>query len=84
MDRHWHVGYYEDDHDVEAVAFRRLEDGLWDIYFADWLSNQERDELGRVGDADPIFGDIILHTREEDVEQQFTDWVKKVLLPSRR
>ncbi|WP_084278896.1 DUF3986 family protein [Anoxybacteroides tepidamans] len=27
------IGYYKDDHDMEAIAFQRLDDGTWDVYF---------------------------------------------------
>ncbi|WP_453996185.1 DUF3986 family protein [Bacillus nitroreducens] len=30
---HFHVGYYENGYDLEAVAFKRQSQGIWDIYF---------------------------------------------------
>lgn len=30
--QHLHLGYYEDDNDIEAVAYKRLNEEVWDVY----------------------------------------------------
>jgi hypothetical protein len=30
---HLHLGYYQERHDLEAIAFKRKEIHTWDIYF---------------------------------------------------
>jgi len=30
---HLHLGYYENDFDLEAVAFKRQSQNIWDIFF---------------------------------------------------
>lgn len=31
---HLHLGYYENGYDLEAVAFKRRSDDIWDIFFS--------------------------------------------------
>ncbi|MDQ0229037.1 DUF3986 family protein [Metabacillus malikii] len=30
---HLHIGYYENGHDIEAIALKRLNEDIWDIFF---------------------------------------------------
>ena len=30
---HLHLGYYENGFDIEAIAFKRKSQGIWDIFF---------------------------------------------------
>ncbi|MGO5005149.1 DUF3986 family protein [Bacillus wiedmannii] len=29
---HLHLGYYEDGHDIEAIAYKRTDKDIWDIF----------------------------------------------------
>lgn len=31
--KHSHIGYYEDDYDIEAISYKRVGEDVWDVYF---------------------------------------------------
>jgi hypothetical protein len=77
---HWHLGYYKDGNDIEAVGF--FEDGKWVVYYDDshdtglFVKNQPRHEL---------FGVVILKVHDyEEAEKKFNEWVESILLPFRK
>ncbi|APH04814.1 DUF3986 family protein [Bacillus weihaiensis] len=50
---HLHIGYYEDGFDLEAVAFKRQSQDIWDIFFDfeqyDFNNTVSKTELKGVG-----------------------------------
>lgn len=34
--QHDHIGYYEDGHDVEVVAFKRKSEDVWDVFVEEY------------------------------------------------
>lgn len=77
---HWHLGYYKDGNDIEAVVF--FEDSKWVVYYDDshdiglFVKTQPRHEW---------FGVVILKVRDyEEAENKFNEWVENILLPYRK
>jgi hypothetical protein len=77
---HWHLGYYKDGNDIEAVGF--FEDGKWIVYYDDshdkglFFKTQPRHEL---------YGVAIFKVLDYDeAENNFFEWVERTLLPFRK
>ncbi|KAB2443585.1 DUF3986 family protein [Bacillus luti] len=32
LSQHYHIGYYEDGHDLEVTAYKRINEPVWDAY----------------------------------------------------
>ncbi|WP_327902899.1 DUF3986 family protein [Bacillus paramycoides] len=32
FNQHYHIGYYEDGHDLEVTAYKRINEPIWDAY----------------------------------------------------
>lgn len=77
---HWHLGYYKDGNDIEAVGF--FEEDSWVVYYDD--SN----DIGLFVESQPrheLFGVVIFKVRDyEEAENKFYEWVERSLLPYRK
>lgn len=31
--QHLHIGYYENNYDIEAIGYKRVDEDIWDVYF---------------------------------------------------
>lgn len=84
-DRHWHISFYKDYREVEAVALKRIHDGTWDVFFNDFLNDLESDVLIKKFNSHKIkdFGIFLFNSIEDEVESKFEKWVIKELLPER-
>ena len=77
-DSHLHLGYYENSHDFEAVAFQQEENDKWDVYFDD---SGVSDLIGYDQLRDSNFGIVIFSEPcEDNLRNRFHDWVVNVLL----
>ncbi|HTG70898.1 MAG TPA: DUF3986 family protein [Candidatus Udaeobacter sp.] len=76
---HWHLGYYKDGNDIEAVGF--FEDGKWVVYYDDSHDINLFDETQL---RHELYGVVILKVRDyEEAEKKFIEWVESILLPYR-
>ena len=41
---HLHLGYYENSHDLEAVALKQENEAVWDVFFN--CNDEQSDEFG--------------------------------------
>jgi len=41
---HLHLGYYENGHDLEAVALKQEKEAVWDVFFN--CNDEQADEFG--------------------------------------
>jgi hypothetical protein len=85
-DKHWHIGYYNDGYDIEAIGIQRLDNGTWDVFFNDFKDDSECETL--FGDSavhkEYYFGIFLFNAKEEEVEAKFKQWVQDLLLPFRK
>jgi len=80
-DRHIHIGYYENGHDVEAIAFQDQSTNSWDMFFND---SYDPGLFGLNVPRDNHFGVKIFSEMNEDrLELRFHLWVENVLIPYR-
>jgi hypothetical protein len=86
FNKHWHIGYYKNNHDIESVALERKENGSWDVFFNDFRDDSELMALfgDKVEFKNESFGVFLFNARaEEEVLEKFERWVINVLLPFR-
>lgn len=84
--KHWHIGYYKDGYNIEAIAFLRLDNSTWDVFFNDFTGQSERKALFGSMEIfeDHHFGIFLFNAIEEVVETKFKQWVENTLLPFRQ
>lgn len=84
-EQHQHIGYYENNCDIECVALERKIDGSWDVFFNDFKSEIECEELFLNKNIlkDKTFGIFLFNTNERDIYGKFKLWILNVLLPYR-
>lgn len=78
-DCHLHIGYYEDNDDFEATAYKRVNEDMWDIYFDFEVygleipiiyQNQFRENIGAI-----IFTIQVDDLNYEIGYMQFSNWL---------
>ncbi|MFJ8453115.1 DUF3986 family protein [Bacillus paramycoides] len=82
FNQHYHIGYYEDGHDLEVTAYKRINEPIWDTYIPqyeadDFYKKVEKMKLGEYIDDYGIkvysFSDDI---DDEEVRTIFEKWLK--------
>lgn len=76
---HLHLGYYENGHDLEAIAFKRKGIDTWDVYFD---SDIHIPPSIRNKAYTPYFGYqiFVIQSHEltyEDGSRKFEEWLRK-------
>lgn len=84
-EKHQHIGFYENNCDIECIALERKMDGSWDLFFKDFKSELECEKLflDQKILKDKTFGVFLFNTKEEYAYEKFERWVLNVLLPLR-
>jgi hypothetical protein len=78
-DVHLHLGYYQEGHDLEAIAFKRKGIHTWDIYFD---SDQYNLPIDKGSNYTPYFGYkiLVVHSQELTYEEgslKFEKWLRE-------
>jgi hypothetical protein len=81
--QHYHIGYYEDGHDLEVTAYKRINEPVWDAYIPyyevdDFYKKVEKMKLGEYIDD---YG-IMVYSFSNDIDDEeariiFEKWLKK-------
>ncbi len=80
--RHWHIGYYEHGHDIEAVGYKN-EEGDWDIYL-DCVGAKYDDLFSSDHPRNDYYGGVPLLFKAriyDEAAEKFKGWVENVFLP---
>ncbi|MEW9673908.1 DUF3986 family protein [Ammoniphilus sp. 3BR4] len=78
---HFHLGYYKDGHDIEAIGFRNNE-GTYDVFFDDF---QDKGLFDNSFVRHDVYGVLLFKVKDEYKGfYKFQKWVENELLPFRR
>ncbi|MFX3624811.1 MAG: DUF3986 family protein [Ectobacillus sp.] len=77
-DGHLHLGYYEDGHDLEAIAYKRKGEDIWDVYF-DFTKNVPPSMKDKVYIPYLGYHILVIQSNEltyEEGSEKFAEWLK--------
>lgn len=79
---HWHIGYYENGCDFEAVGYPNR-DGTWNIYFEDYTEEEGLHVYNDKGDRVVVGKFLFKVVSREEAEEKFHKWIENELIPRR-
>ncbi|HDR7795254.1 TPA: DUF3986 family protein [Bacillus luti] len=78
--QHYHIGYYEEGYDLEVIAYKKINEAVWDAYIPDYEAGsfyQKVSEM-KLGEYVKNYGiKVYSFGEEEEAETIFEKWLKK-------
>ncbi|MCP3027054.1 DUF3986 family protein [Halobacillus sp. A5] len=82
LHQHYHIGYYEEGHDLEVVAYKRKREDIWDVFIEDYEPGEFFKSVleKELGIHVKNYGLLIFsicgqNLSDEEAFQKFEDWL---------